>query len=194
MQNVKRTVAKKANINNIHLGQRDWVSAGLQRKNIDDPIGGFACLLTKSLLNPFRELIKRINKNMEKLTEQQLKGISKLLHHIHDEKVTQYILEVLGKENWSRPVLIESCEFLNEEQETLLESLGGCYSDEEMDEFMDIWDINDEISKKLKEMGVTRYLYENEEYIEDIRKGTIICEGINVEEIKKNLEISKNML
>ena len=31
MQNVKRTVAKKANINNIHLGQRDWVSAGLQR-------------------------------------------------------------------------------------------------------------------------------------------------------------------
>ena len=40
-------------------------------------------------------------------------------------------------------------------------------------------------------MGVTRYLYENEEYIEDIRKGIIICEGINVEEIKKNLEISK---
>ena len=125
---------------------------------------------------------------MDKLTKQQLKGISKLLHHIHDEKVTQYILEVLGKENWSRPVLIESCEFLNEEQETLLESLGGCYSDEEMDEFMDIWDINDEISKKLKEIGVTRYLYENEEYIEEIRTGTIICEGINVEEIKKNLE------
>lgn len=125
---------------------------------------------------------------MEKLTEQQLKGISKLLHHIHDEKVTQYILEVLGKENWSRPVLIESCEFLNEEQETLLESLGGCYSDEEMDEFMNIWDINDEISEQLKEMGVTRDLYENEEYIEEIRKGTIICEGINVEEIKKNLE------
>ena len=73
---------------------------------------------------------------MDKLTKQQLKGISKLLHHIHDEKVTQYILEVLGKENWSRPVLIESCEFLNEEQETLLESLGGCYSDEEM---MSLW-------------------------------------------------------
>ena len=131
---------------------------------------------------------------MEKLTEQQLKGISRLLHHIHDKKVTQYILDVLGKENWSRPVLIESCEFLNEEQETLLESLGGCYSDEEMDEFMDIWDINDEISKKLKEIGVTHYLYENEEYIEEIRTGTIICEGINVEEIKKNLKISQNVL
>ena len=31
MRNVKRTVAKKANINNLYLGQRDWVSAGLQR-------------------------------------------------------------------------------------------------------------------------------------------------------------------
>ena len=122
---------------------------------------------------------------MDKLTKQQLKGISLLLHHIHDEKVTQYILEVLGKENWSRPVLIESCEFLNEEQETLLESLGGCYSDEEMDEFMDIWDINDEISKKLKEIGVSRYLYENEEYLDDIREGKIVCASINVKEIKK---------
>ena len=33
-------------------------------------------------------------------------------------------------------------------------------------------------------MGITHYLYENEEYIEEIRKGTIICEGINIEEIK----------
>ena len=131
---------------------------------------------------------------MEKLTTQQLKGISKLLHHIHDKGVTQHILAVLGQENWSRPVLIESCEFLNEEQEMILESLGGCYSNEELDEFMDIWDINDDISKKLKEMGVTRYLYENEEYIEEIRTGTIICEGINVEEIKKNLKISQNVL
>ena len=55
-----------------------------------------------------------------------------------------------------------------------------------MDEFMDIWDINDEISKKLKEMGVTRYLYENEEYLDEIREGKIVCESINVEEIKKN--------
>ena len=51
---------------------------------------------------------------------------------------------------------------------------------------MDIWDINDEIFKKLKEMGVTRYLYENEEYLDEIREGKIVCESINVEEIKKN--------
>ena len=74
---------------------------------------------------------------------------------------------------------------MNEEQEMILESLGGCYSNEELDEFMDIWDINDEISKKLKEMGVTRYLYENEEYLDEIREGKIVCESINVEEIKK---------
>ena len=124
---------------------------------------------------------------MEKLTTQQLKGISKLLHHIHDKGVTQHILAVLGKENWSRPVLIESCEFLNEEQEELFEFLGGCYTSEEMDEFMDIWDINDEIAKILKEQGVTSYFYTNEEYLDAIREGHVICEGIDVEEIKQSL-------
>ena len=33
MQNVKKMVVRKANINNpFILGQRDWVSAGLQKK------------------------------------------------------------------------------------------------------------------------------------------------------------------
>jgi hypothetical protein len=36
-------------------------------------------------------------------------------------------------------------------------------------------------------MGVSKYLYENEEYIDEIRNGKIICEGINVEEIKNML-------
>ena len=39
----------------------------------------------------------------------------------------------------------------------------------------------------MKEQGVTKYLYENEEYLEEIRRGTIICEGIDVEEIKNML-------
>ena len=35
MQNVKKMVVRKANINNpFTLGQRDWVSAGLQRNTI----------------------------------------------------------------------------------------------------------------------------------------------------------------
>lgn len=41
--------------------------------------------------------------------------------------------------------------------------------------------------KLTKEQGVTKYLYENEEYLNDIREGKIICEGINVEEIKNML-------
>lgn len=53
------------------------------------------------------------------------------------------------------------------------------------------WNIDEkkcgEYLKKLKEQGVTKYLYENEDYLNDIREGRIICEGINVEEIKNML-------
>ena len=74
-----------------------------------------------------------------------------------------------------------------EYQEDLFESLGGGYTSEEIDEILYNDDINFEISEKLKEQGVTKYLYENEEYLNDIREGKIICEGINVEEIKNML-------
>jgi hypothetical protein len=47
--------------------------------------------------------------------------------------------------------------------------------------------INLEISKKLKERGESSYLYANEEYLDEIRQGTIVCEGIDVEEIKNSL-------
>jgi hypothetical protein len=124
---------------------------------------------------------------MDKLTRKQEEGIYKLLHHIHDEKVTQHILEVLGKENWTRDILSE-CDYLTDEQEDLFESLGGGYTCEEMDEFIESLSINEEIVERLKEQGVSHYLYENDEYIEDIRKGNIICEGIDVEEIKRNLK------
>ena len=74
---------------------------------------------------------------------------------------------------------------MTEEQEDLFESLGGGYTDEEMDEFIESLSINEEIIERLKEQGVSKYLYENEEYLEEIRRGTIICEGININEIKK---------
>ena len=88
---------------------------------------------------------------------------------------------------------------IESEDKTVMDKLANYLSksdctSEEIDEILYNDDLNFEISEQLKEMGVTRYLYENEEYIEEIRTGTIICEGINVEEIKKNLEISKNML
>lgn len=126
---------------------------------------------------------------MDKLTRKQEEGVYKLLHHIHDEKVTQHILEVLGKENWTRDILSEcSYDYMTEEQEDLFESLGGGYTCEEIDEILHNDDINFEISEKLKEQGVTKYLYENEEYLNDIREGKIIYEGIDVEEIKRNLK------
>ena len=131
---------------------------------------------------------------MDKLTKQQLSGISELVHHIHNKEVIQCILETLGRDNWNRDILSNCVRYLNDEQDNVFESLGGGYASEEIDEILYNDDLYFEISEQLKEMGVTRYLYENEEYIEEIRTGTIICEGINVEEIKKNLEISKNVL
>ena len=124
---------------------------------------------------------------MEKLTKQQLDGICELLHHTHNEEMTQYILNTIGNENWTRDILSECGGLMTEEQEDLFESLGGGYTIEEIDEILHNDDINFEISEKLKEQGVTKSLYENEEYLNDIREGRIICEGINVEEIKNML-------
>lgn len=125
---------------------------------------------------------------MDKLTKQQERGICKLLHHTHTEEMTQHILNTIGKVNWTRDILSEcSYDYMTEEQEDLFESLGGGYTSEEIDEILYNDDINFEISEKLKEQGVTKYLYENEEYLNDIREGKIICEGINVEEIKNML-------
>ena len=120
---------------------------------------------------------------MEKLTKQQEKVIEKLLHHSHNGDFTQFILKTIEEHNWTRGMLSNCVRHLTQPQLLLYESLGGGYNLEE-----DNVEIDFEISERLKEMGVTHYLYENEEYIEEIRKGTIICEGINVEEIKKNLE------
>jgi len=125
---------------------------------------------------------------MDKLTKQQQSGISELVHHIHDEKVLQCILETIGRENWTRAILANcSISLLNEEQEEILESLGGLYEWEEIEEHLHNDDINFEIAEKLKEQGVTHYLYENEDYLDEIREGKIICEGIDVEEIKNML-------
>lgn len=125
---------------------------------------------------------------MDKLTKQQERGICKLLHHTHTEEMTQHILNTIGRGNWTRDILSEcSYDYMTKEQEDLFESLGGGYTCEEIDEILSNDDINYEISEKLKEQGVTKYLYENEEYLNDIREGRIICEGINIEEIKNML-------
>ena len=124
---------------------------------------------------------------MEKLTKHEQDGMWKLLCHIHNKEVVQCILETLGKENWNRDILSSSFDYLTEEQEGIFESLGGDYSSEEIDEHLDIDSINHEIAEKLKGLGVTHYLYENEEYLDEIREGNIICEGIDVDEIKNTI-------
>lgn len=124
---------------------------------------------------------------MEKLTKQELNGICELLHHTHTEEITQHILNTIGRDNWTRDVLSECQGLMTEEQENIFESLGGGYTSEEVDEHLHNDDINFEISEKLKELGVTKYLYENEEYLDEIREGRIICEGIDVDEIKNML-------
>ena len=121
---------------------------------------------------------------MDRLTKHEQDGIWKLLCHIHNKKAVQCILETLGKENWNRDILSSSFDYLTEEQECIFESLGGDYSSEEIDEHLDIDSINHEIAEKLKEQGVTHYLYENEEYLDEIREGNIICECIDVDAIK----------
>lgn len=125
---------------------------------------------------------------MDKLTKEQERGICKLLHHTHTEEMTQHILNTIGRDNWTRDILSEcSYDYMTEEQEDLFESLGGGYTSEEIDEILYNDDVNFEISEKLKEQGVTKYLYENEDYLTAIRIGEVICEGINIEEIKKTI-------
>ena len=122
--------------------------------------------------------------DMEKLTRQQEYVICKLLHYSKSEEFSQFILKTIGEHNWTRNILSDTVEFLTEEQEDLYESLGGGYDSEEIDEFIYNNNVNLEISRKLREQGVTKYLCENEDYLDEIRNGSIICEGINVEEIK----------
>ena len=124
---------------------------------------------------------------IDKLTRQQEVIVRKLLHYSKSEDFSQFILNTIGKHNWTRDILSECGGLMTEEQEDLFESLGGGYTSEEIDEILYNDDVNFEISEKLKEQGVTKYLYENEEYLNDIREGKIICEGINVEEIKNML-------
>lgn len=126
---------------------------------------------------------------MDNLIRKQEESVY-ILHHIRDEKVTQHILEVLGKENQTRDIS-SGCDYLTDEQEDLFESLGRGYTFEELEENLHNDDVKFEISEKLKEQGVTKFLYENDEYLEEVRKGNIICEGIDIKEIKKNLNLKQ---
>lgn len=125
---------------------------------------------------------------MDKLTKQQEDIICELLHCSYSEEISQFILETIERHNWTRSILASDPSFLNEEQRELYFQLGGGYKMNEVKEDIKIAICNQKIADILEENGITKYLYENEDYLNAIREGEIICEGINVEEIKKNLE------
>ena len=121
---------------------------------------------------------------MDKLTRQQEDLVCKLLHCSYSEEITQFILDTIEKHNWTRNILCSDPSFLTEEQKGLYYNLGGGFKINEVKEDIEIAVINQKIANILEDQGVTKYLYENEEYLDEIRNGSIICEGINVEEIK----------
>ncbi len=131
---------------------------------------------------------------MDKLTKQQEDIISKMIAESYNEEITQFILNFIGEGNWSKRIL-SNCmvSFLTEEQKELSESFGYGYTFEEMVDKSIISVTNRHISERLKKMGVTKYLYENNDYIDDIRNKVIICEGIDVDEIM-NVERIKKMI
>lgn len=125
---------------------------------------------------------------MDKLTRQQEDIICELLHHSHIEEVTQYILEQIGDENLSRRVLSSAHnKCLNESQIDYFHSLGGHFSVDEVSEHIYERRIERAIAKELKAQGATSYLYENKDYLIALRNGQEIFEGLDVEQIKKDL-------
>ena len=122
------------------------------------------------------------------LTKQQEDIVCKLLHYARSEEVVQYILNTIGKHNWTRDILsVCSYDCLTEEQEDIQASVGSGYTSEELDEHLYIDDVEYEIKEKLKSQDITPYLYNNDEYIEAIRLGKVICAGIDVKQIKKQI-------
>ncbi len=121
---------------------------------------------------------------MEKLTKQQEDIVCELLHRSYNEEITQFILDVIEEHNWTRSILGSDPSYLTEEQKDLYNKLGGDFTMCDVQEDIENSAINQEIANILEESGVTKYLYENEEYLTAIREGEVICEGINVEEIK----------
>lgn len=125
---------------------------------------------------------------MDKLTRKQEEVVCKLIHCAYNKEITQFILKTIGKENWSRAIL-SNCmyRFMTEEQQEISDQLGGGYSFDEMWEKGITAVCNKQIVEKLKEKGITRFLYENDDYIDAIRMGEEVVEGIDVKAIRRKV-------
>lgn len=125
---------------------------------------------------------------MEKLTKKQEEIVRKLLHYSRSEEVTQFILHTIGKENWTRDILSSCASELTEEQEDFQASVGYGYTSEELDEHFYIDDVNFAIAEKLKAQHITKYIYENEGLLNEIRLGNWDWgDDIDVKAIKREV-------
>lgn len=125
---------------------------------------------------------------MDKLTRKQEKVVCKLIHCAYNKEITQFILKTIGKKNWSRAILSNCMHcFMTEEQQEISDQLGGGYSFDEMWEKGITAVCNKQIVEKLKEKGITRFLYENDDYIDAIRTGEEVVEGIDVKAIRRKI-------
>lgn len=122
---------------------------------------------------------------MDKLTKKQEEVICELIHCAYNEEIVQFILETIEEHNWTRSILATDPSFLTEEQKRIYFSLGGGYKIDEVKEEVKKGVFNQKIANILESQGVTKYLYENEEYLDAIRNGEVICEGIDIASIKK---------
>lgn len=125
---------------------------------------------------------------MDKLTRQQEDIICKLLHLSRSKEVTQFILRTIGKGNWTRDILSSCPSELTEEQEDFQASVGYGYTSEELDEHFYIDDVNFAIAERLKEQHIAKYIYENEELLNEIRLGNWDWgDDIDVQAIKREV-------
>lgn len=131
---------------------------------------------------------------MKKFKRSEEKVVGRILHCSHNKEVIQHILTTIGRENWTKSIL-SNCRmsYLTEEQKELSLSFGWGYTFDEMWDEAKISIHNKLIVEKLKEMGVSKYLYENDDYIDDIRNKVIICEGIDVDKIMDLGGMKKNI-
>ena len=129
---------------------------------------------------------------MEKFKRSEEKVVGYLLHCAYNKEITQFILNTIGRENWTKSILSNCTQsVLTEEQKELSLSMGVGFTFDEMVDKSIVSILNEQIVEKLKEMGVSKYLYENDDYIDDIRNKVIICEGIDVDEIINVNDIKK---
>lgn len=125
---------------------------------------------------------------MDKFTKQQEDIICELLHCSENKEFKQELLQLIGEDNWSRNILSSTRnKYLTESQIRYFYSLGGHFSGDEVSEHINEWRIEKAISNRLKEQGVSRFLYENEEYLSALREGQEIFEGLDIEKVKNEL-------